>query len=182
MTTQSGTNNSDWVYTTLSVYTKVKGDKEQMHELSLFIGDVEDIDYKKPLTLNSIYEVPDCLVDSFYKTDEKTYTQNEQSCGYKSLYEFTLMEWGVLWDVVNPVIEEQNDNRVVYKFMTRSSAPIQWILNISMIYSNLYFEISSENELELWDSFDALYSNGKTVFNHLHKNTNNNENQLHNNI
>ena len=180
MTTQSGTNDTNWVYTTLSVYTKTKNNKQEMHELGLFIDDVYDIDCKKPLTLNSIYEVPDCLVDTFHKTDEKTYTQNEQSCGYKSLYEFTLMEWGVLWDVVNPVIEEQNDNRIVYKFQTRSNAPIQWLLNISMIYHNLYFEITSEAEWELWESFNAIYSNGKTVLNHY--NHTQNENKLPNNI
>lgn len=171
MTTQSGINNSDWVYTKLTVYTKNKHDKEHMHELCMFTEDVYDLDCKKPLTLNSVYEIPECLIKSFHKTDLKTYEENETQCGYKSMYEFTLMEWGVLWDVVNPVIDHKDENRVVFQFQTRSNPPIQWLLNVSMIYSNLYFEISSENEMELWDSFDSLFSNGKQVFNYTHKNT-----------
>ena len=177
MTTQSGittkmiTNNAnDWCYCVLSVTTENYKNKQCQHELQLFIDEVVDLDDNTPLTLNSVYEIPNCLIDSYENCDEKTYEANRKQCGFSNVFEYTLKEWGVLYDVVDIQIDKQTDDSIVYSFRTRSVAPLQWIKNVSLIYGELVFDIEAINEMDLWDSYTATYLNGKEIFYSTHKN------------
>ena len=161
---------NDWCYCVLTVTTENHKSKQCQHELSLFIEDVVDLDDESKLTLNSVFEIPDCLIDTFDKCDEKTYSENRTLCGFSNLFEFTLKEWGVLYDVCDVTVDKQTDDTITYSFRTRCVPPLQWVKNVSLVYGELVFDIEAINEMDLWESFTATYLNGKQILHQYHKN------------
>jgi len=176
-TTRLGTNTmstptNDWAYCTLTVSAGNIKCKQTQHSLYSFIEEVKDLDDGSPLTLNSIYEIPNCLIDTFTSCDEETYKDNYTLCGFRNMFEFTYKEWGVPYDVVSPQIDEESVDKVVFSFKTRCNAPLQWIQNVSLVYGELVFDIEAINEMDLWDSYESTYVNGKQIFHYYHKNQN----------
>lgn len=152
----------DWTYNKLWISTAT-GNTEDISELSKLVEELIDEDDKCPLTFFNHIPIPDCLIHTNGEECPEVEASNENECGYAYLHEFTLKEWGSAFDADDVKGTWTDDEVAFYEFRTLSNAPLAWLQSISELYPNLIFEIDCTNELDLWESFSAIYINGKQV-------------------
>lgn len=165
--------NNDWTYTSLFVSPQ-DGSDDAIHELDSFESDMEDPDDNSPLSFYESLPIPEVLVESFGDDSEECKNKNYAKTGFKSLFEYTKKRWGSPYDPVDvslEYMERHSDNETLkYEFRTQDGHCLPWLAEVSSQYPSLVFEITCQNELDLFDSFDAVYINGKQVSFNTHKN------------
>ena len=163
---------NDWTYCTLSIGTQ-DNESDAIHELDMFESDMEDPDDGSPLSFYSGIPVPDILVENFGDDSEEARSRNIASTGYCSLFEFNKNRWGSPYDAVDASFEYVDRNTpsevLRYEFRTIDGHPLPWLKDMSTQFPLLVFEITCQNELDLFDSFDAIYINGEQVAFQTHK-------------
>lgn len=163
---------SDWTYCTLRVATQ-DNESDALHEIDIFESDMEDPDDDSPLSFYSGIPIPDILVENKDEDSEESKARNIASTGYSSMFEYTKNHWGTPYDAVDSVlhyVDRNTPNEMLeYQFRTIDGHPLPWLKEISANFPLLVFEITCQNELDLFDSFDAIYINGQQVSFQTHK-------------
>lgn len=154
--------NIEWAYNTLSICT-ITDDKQDLISLLEIVQELQDPDDMSPLTFYTHAPIPDMLVDTLGQDDEYTIEQCVKVTGCRSLYEYTMKNWGCVSDASDVNVVMQDDTTATYEFKTRSKPPMAWLKEISEQYPDMMFELTSTNEFELWEEFEVVYVNGKEV-------------------
>jgi hypothetical protein len=165
-------NINDWTYCTLKVAPQ-DNESDALHELDLFESDVEDPDDGSPLSFYFHVQIPDILIDTIEDDSDDARAKRIAKTGYSSSFEFCKNRWGTLYDAVDVTldyVDRGTPNEVLrYEFRTLEGHPLPWLKEVSSQFPLLVFEITCQNELDLFDSFDAVYLNGQQVTYQTHK-------------
>lgn len=159
---------AEWAYNTLTIST-VSTDNTEWPELSEIQEELEDLDDMSPLTFYEHCPIPDVLIETIGSNEPEWLAENRKLCGYSTVHEFCLKEWGCVMDATEVSFIQPDNHTLVYEFKTRSKPPMAWIKSISSQYPSLMFEIDCINEMELWDEYEAVYINGQEVVHHFKK-------------
>ena len=165
--------NEDWTHCVLCVSSQ-DNEMDAIHELSTLEGDLEDPDDESPLSFYNSAPIPERLLENFGEDTDDVKQKNKQFTGFTNLFEFTKKRWGTPYDAVDVELEyvndKNNEDTLKYSFKTLDGNPLGWLQLTSANYPLCVFEITCENENELFDSFDAIYINGQQVAYQTHKN------------
>jgi len=165
--------NEDWTYCVLCVSSQ-DNEMDAIHELNTLEGDLEDPDDESPLSFYNSSPIPEKLVESFGDDTEEVKQKNKKTTGFTSLFDYTKKKWGTPYDATEvelEYIEDKNGEETLkYSFKTLDGNPLGWLQQVSAQNPLCIFEITCENENELFDSFDAIYINGQQVAYQTHKN------------
>ena len=153
---------NDWSYNTLWISTS-SSDLEHLSELDRLVQELQDPDDYAELTFFNHCNIPDCLIETYGDITPEVEADNERSCGYRFLHQFTKAEWGCVYDASDVVMGHDDDEMAFYTFRTPSTAPLAWLAKVSSQYPHLLFELEATNELDLWDSFVTMYVGGSQV-------------------
>jgi len=157
---------AEWCYNTLTVSCGASSDNQ--FELDSFISTIIDNEDKSALSFNKLIRIPKILIENWGHTSDTVKNRNFELCGYESLKEFTLENWGCEYDPVNTIHTKLDDVVHQYEFQTRGLPPEVWIAEVSQLYPNLEFELEATNELDLWEDFCCSYKGGTQLY-HQHK-------------
>jgi hypothetical protein len=160
--------NIEWAYNTLSICT-IGDEKQDLHTLMEIIEDLQDPDDMSPLTFYTHAPIPDMLVETLGQDDEYTLQQCVKVTGCKTMHEYTIKHWGCVTDASDVNFVQPDNSNAYYEFKTRSKPPMAWLKEISEQYPDMMFELTSTNEFELWEEFEAVFVNGKEVVMHYSK-------------
>ena len=83
-----------------------------------------------PLSLNSLYAVPDKLKGLVAEVGEP------------SEYEWCVNHWGTKWDVAGSVLKVAAGGLLEYEFWSAWSPPVSWLQKVSQDYPTLTFTLS----------------------------------------
>ncbi len=162
----------DWTNCVLIVGSQ-DNEMDAIHELNTLERDLEDPDDDSVLSFYNASPIPERLLETYGDDSEDVKSKNFSATGFKSLFEYTKKKWGTPYDAVDPELEYVNRNKedevLKYTFKTLDGNPLGWLQQLSYQFPLLVFEITCENENELFDSFDAIYINGQQVAYQTHK-------------
>jgi hypothetical protein len=149
-----------WCYNKLTISAVADTFIASVFDLSNQLVDEDD---KSPLSFYNHSPIPQMLADSHYTLTEQEVSDNYVKTGYHSMLEFTCEEWGCPYDAraVNAIW--YTDDTLHFEFVTVGTPPIAWLKSLSADFPELMFEIESNNEMDLWEAFEAIYLEGKEV-------------------
>jgi hypothetical protein len=155
-------NTNDWTYNALWV-TTVASDLEDLHSLDQLIREMQDDDDGSAISFFQHIPIPQCLIDTCGYESTIDEDNNEKSCGYRYLHDFTTTEWGCAFDAHDPKLAYCDDETAYYEFKTLHNPPLAWLAEVSSQFPKLMFELEATNELDLWDSFSVTYLGGQQI-------------------
>ena len=163
----------DWTDCVLIVSSQ-DNEMDAIHELNTLEGDLEDPDDDAVLSFYNASPIPERLLETYGEDSDDVKQKNKHATGFTSIFEYTKKRWGTPYDAVDPELEYVNSNTenevLKYTFKTVDGNPLGWLQQLSAQFPLLVFEITCENDHELFDSFDAIYVNGQQVAYQTHKN------------
>ena len=122
----------------------IRGTNDELNAIrTLLEGKDEVLDFEKvkPTPLD------DGIVDVKELSDEDfDWTSKDSKKPDKTLfpgwYEFRIAEWGTKWNASDPVLEDQEADRLVYTFDTAWSPPSPIVLKLSELFPEAEFALS----------------------------------------
>ena len=163
---------NDWTNCVLIVASQ-DNEMDAVYELTTLEGDLEDPDDESVLSFYNASPIPERLLETYGDDSDDAKQRNKQATGFTGIFEYTKKKWGTPYDAVQPELEyinRNNDDEVLkYTFKTLDGNPLGWLQQLSSQFPLLVFEITCENENDLFDSFDAIYINGQQVAFQAHK-------------
>jgi len=121
-----------------NVLTVISINQEQLQD---FIEKVRDPDNNTELSFSKLLPCPTELEDFDLfpgKRDEFI-----MKYGYKDCYSWRIANWGTKWDV-DVTIKDIFNYGAFYFFESAWSPPIQWIVNVALMFPDLHFKLKYE--------------------------------------
>jgi hypothetical protein len=161
----------NWCFNTL----EVSGDPEQLKEFKETVrGTVEDKEV--PLSLDSLVPMPEELrkvsspphivPDSEYEkamaearerekrwpgggyeplTEQRSQTLTKRF-GANNWYDWALKNWGTKWDAWDAEVTDEENDHIVYQFVTAWSPPLEWLETVAKPFPSLGLTLTYEDE------------------------------------
>jgi hypothetical protein len=160
---------NDWTYCTLWVTPATTSTKKsQLEEMKRLKEELVDTD-GSALSFNNHVPIPHELIDAYGKDNNDTQGLWEKT-GYHYLHEFTYKEWGTPYDADDVRYSEDDSNNIItYEFRTINGCPVAWLMELSIEFPSLMFDLECTNEMDLFDSYTITVLDGEQIDIEYHK-------------
>lgn len=89
----------------------------------------------------------------------RKFKSNIEKYGYKDWYDWKIANWGTKWEVEAKVEDGDEDNEVVFYFLSAWSPPLEWLRRVALLFPDVKFSLSYREEGNNFEGMTYAFRN-----------------------